>query len=156
MKIGRRDFIGSGSAAVAGVIASRSALAAGAEASAKTAQEAAVQPAVLPPGVRSSHEIGLRVELDAGVPIEGEARPAKPVRWRSGPGTLGLELAEGRSRIVRRICAALGLGVRQLVRLSYGPVSLGTLAPGRTRSLAGGELAALYRAAGLEPPDDRG
>ena len=100
-------------------------------------------------------EAGKRA-LDAGVPIDGEARPAKPVRWRSEPGVLELELAEGRSRIVRRICAALGLGVRQLVRLSYGPVSLGTLAPGRTRALAGRELAALYRAAGLEPPDDRG
>jgi Ca-activated chloride channel family protein len=34
------------------------------------AQAGAVQPAVLPPGVRGAHDIGLRVELDAGVPIE--------------------------------------------------------------------------------------
>ncbi|TMQ08475.1 MAG: VWA domain-containing protein [Deltaproteobacteria bacterium] len=31
---------------------------------------AAVQPAVLPPGLRSSHDISLAVEVDAGVPIE--------------------------------------------------------------------------------------
>ncbi len=37
---------------------------------------AAVQPAVLPPGLRSSHDIGLRVDLDAGVPIEAIDSPS--------------------------------------------------------------------------------
>lgn len=37
------------------------------------ADPAAVQPAVLPAGLRSSHDISLAVELDAGVPIEGIA-----------------------------------------------------------------------------------
>jgi Ca-activated chloride channel family protein len=45
-----------------------------ASAAAKDAR--AVQPAVLPPGLRSSHDIGLRVELDAGVPIEGLESPS--------------------------------------------------------------------------------
>ncbi len=31
---------------------------------------AAIMPAILPPGVRSAHDIGLTVELDAGVPIQ--------------------------------------------------------------------------------------
>ena len=33
-------------------------------------QAAAVQPAVLPAGLRSAHEISLRIDLDAGMPIE--------------------------------------------------------------------------------------
>ena len=45
-------------------------------ASAQAKQADAVQAAVLPPGVRSSHDIGLRVELDAGVPIEGIESPS--------------------------------------------------------------------------------
>jgi 23S rRNA pseudouridine2605 synthase len=93
-----------------------------------------------------------RAALDRGVALEGEDRPVLPLRWRAGPGVLELELAEGRSRVVRRLCVALGLGVRQLVRLSYGPVSLGTLAPGRARDLEAAERDALYRSAGLEPP----
>ena len=97
-------------------------------------------------------DAGARAALDAGVQLEGEDRPAVPLRWRAGPGVLELELAEGRSRVVRRMCAELGLGVRQLIRLSYGPVSLGTLAPGHARTLATAERDALYRAAGLEPP----
>jgi Ca-activated chloride channel family protein len=44
--------------------------------SAAAKDASAVQPAVLPPGLRSSHDIGLRVELDAGVPIEGLESPS--------------------------------------------------------------------------------
>jgi Ca-activated chloride channel family protein len=39
----------------------------------------AVQPAVLPPGVRSSHDISLAVTIDAGVPIEGIASPSHQI-----------------------------------------------------------------------------
>ena len=98
-----------------------------------------------------------RRRLRDGVVVEGEERPAVPLAVREQPGVLEIELAEGRSRIVRRICAELGLGVRQLVRTAYGPVSLGSLAPGTARALAEGERDALYRAVGLEPPgEDRG
>ncbi|HSK01979.1 MAG TPA: VIT domain-containing protein [Kofleriaceae bacterium] len=44
--------------------------------SAAAKDASAVQPAVLPPGLRSSHDIGLRVELDAGVPIERLESPS--------------------------------------------------------------------------------
>lgn len=40
---------------------------------------AAVQPAVLPPGMRSSHDVSLAVEIDAGVPIQGLRSPSHDV-----------------------------------------------------------------------------
>lgn len=94
--------------------------------------------------------------LDRGIVVEGETEPVRPLRWGFVPdaagGTLELELAEGRSRIVRRLCAHLGLGVRSLVRTAYGPVSLGDLAEGAARALGEAELRALYGAVQLEPP----
>lgn len=96
-----------------------------------------------------------RAELARGVRLAGEA-PVRPAAWRFTPGrgggTLELELREGRSRVVRRLCAALGLGVRRLVRTAYGPVRLGALPPGGTRPLTPREIAAIYRAVGLPIP----
>ncbi|HWO89687.1 MAG TPA: pseudouridine synthase [Gemmatimonadales bacterium] len=93
--------------------------------------------------------------LDRGVDI-GEGPPVRPARWRWNPlprgGVLELELGEGRSRVVRRVCRALGLRVRRLARTAYGPVSLGALPPGASRPLDRKEIVALYRAVSLEPP----
>jgi 23S rRNA pseudouridine2605 synthase len=97
-----------------------------------------------------------KAALARGVPI-GDGETARPARWRfrGGPrgrgGTLELELREGRSRVVRRMAAALGLGVRRLRRTAYGPVRLGGLASGASRRLEARELDALYAAIGLEP-----
>jgi pseudouridine synthase len=95
-----------------------------------------------------------REALNHGVRLE--EGPVRPSRWRFTPagkgGLLELELAEGRSRVVRRVCASLGLGIRRLVRVAYGPVRLGGLKVGRARGLSPGELAALYRCVLLSPP----
>lgn len=94
--------------------------------------------------------------LDRGVKLPDEPRPVTLRHWRFKPsaagGTLELELAEGRSRVVRRLCAQLGLGVRTLTRVGYGPLSLGRLARGRSRPLTEAERTALYTAVGLVPP----
>jgi pseudouridine synthase len=99
--------------------------------------------------------------LDRGVPI-GEGPQVRPERWRfravgSGGGRGGeleLQLREGRSRVVRKVAAHLGLGVRRLVRVGYGPVTLGRLAPGSSRPLSRRELVELYRAVGLPLPPE--
>lgn len=92
--------------------------------------------------------------LARGVDV-GDGEPVRPVAWRfvdgRDGGTLEVTLREGRSRVVRRIAAALGLGVRRLVRVSYGPVRLGDLASGRSRPLTDAETAEVYRAIGMEP-----
>ena len=50
---------------------------------------------------------------------------------------------EGRNRQVRRMCAAAGMKVTRLVRISEGSLQLGTLAPGKWRYLTDDELAIL-------------
>lgn len=80
------------------------------------------------------------------VPSEVKVRPGK-----DGRSILDLTLQEGRNRIVRRWCEAMGLKVERLARLSYGPVRLGDLAPGRYRPLTPREESALYQAVRLNP-----
>ncbi len=67
---------------------------------------------------------------------------------REGRSILDVTLTEGRNRIVRRWCEALGLKVQRLARTSYGPVRLGDLEPGESRVLSEREIAALHRAIG--------
>jgi 23S rRNA pseudouridine2605 synthase len=50
---------------------------------------------------------------------------------------------------VRRMLAAVGHPVQRLVRTHIGPVALGTLRPGKLRSLTREELGALYALVGL-------
>jgi len=87
--------------------------------------------------------------------IEIDGRPVQPHHVRVRPGKEGrsildLTLGEGRNRIVRRWCEALGLKVDRLARLSYGTVQLGDLPPGRYRPLTPREESGLYRAVGLK------
>jgi len=96
--------------------------------------------------VHGKREAEIRRVLAGPVVIEG--RPVRLVRWRVAPADRGssrltLVLAEGRYRIVRRLCGRLGLKVEQLIRLSYGPIRLGTLKPGEWRRLASAEVRAL-------------
>jgi 23S rRNA pseudouridine2605 synthase len=85
-----------------------------------------------------------------------DGRPVVPSEVKVRPGTEGrsildVTLEEGRNRIVRRWAEALGLKVDRLARLSYGPVRLGDLPPGRYRPLTPREEAALYKAVRLDP-----
>lgn len=85
-----------------------------------------------------------------------DGRPVVPSEVKVRPGTEGrsildLTLDEGRNRIVRRWCEAMGLKVDRLARLSYGPVRLGDLPPGRYRPLTPREEASLYKAIRLDP-----
>jgi 23S rRNA pseudouridine2605 synthase len=80
------------------------------------------------------------------LPSEVKVRPGK-----EGRSIVDLTLNEGRNRVVRRWCEALGLRVDRLARLSYGPVRLGDLPSGRSRPLTPREEAALYQAIGLDP-----
>ena len=77
---------------------------------------------------------GLELEDGWAQAERAEARPLGNRKW-----ALELVVTEGRTREVRRICEALGLTVERLVRTQFGPVRLGSLAPGEHRPLSGRE-----------------
>jgi pseudouridine synthase len=84
--------------------------------------------------------------LRRGAELEdGPARPEAVGRLgQEGSGTwLTLTLREGRYREVRRLCRATGFRVRRLLRVSFGPVHLGSLASGSWRELTRAEVTAL-------------
>lgn len=66
------------------------------------------------------------------------ATPVDAGRW-----ILRVTIAEGRNREVRRLCRELDLSVERLVRVQFGPVHLGRLAPGETRPPTAREHAGL-------------
>ncbi|MFW6192801.1 MAG: pseudouridine synthase [Gemmatimonadota bacterium] len=84
------------------------------------------------------------VELDDG-PASADAASVLPDPAGDGAVAL-LTLHEGRNREIRRMMDALDAEIRSLKRLSFGPVELGDLPPGRWRELADGEVEALREA----------
>ncbi len=99
-------------------------------------------------------------EVDGGTPAPGALRSLRRgVELDDGmtapaevgvlaPGVLRLVVHEGRNRLVRRMCNAVGHPVRRLVRTRIGPLRDTTLAPGRWRALTRAEVRALAAAAG--------
>ena len=91
-----------------------------------------------------------RVVIDgrAVVPIRVRVRPGK-----EGRSIVDVTVTEGRNRIVRRWCEAMGLKVDRLARLSYGPIRLGDLPVGVTRPLTPAEETAIYKAISMSEKD---
>ena len=77
------------------------------------------------------------VMLDDGL-VQLENVSAKSLGGGAWDFTVGI--TEGKNREVRRLCKALDLFVQRLVRVRFGPVVLGKLAPGEWRPLSGKEL----------------
>ncbi len=81
-----------------------------------------------------------------GVDCDGERHAVKQVALlRAGEKTSWLEIVldEGRNRQIRRILAALDIGVLRLIRVRIGCLELGELAKGRWRRLQAEEIDAL-------------
>ncbi|MGA8015356.1 MAG: pseudouridine synthase [Candidatus Dormiibacterota bacterium] len=89
-----------------------------------------------------------------GVHLEdGPARALGARIHRGGDGwVVEVEMGEGRKHEVRRLAAAVGLEVVDLLRVSLGPLRLGDLAEGRWRRLTIEELHALRASVGMEEP----
>ncbi|HYA01157.1 MAG TPA: pseudouridine synthase [Candidatus Binatia bacterium] len=89
--------------------------------------------------------------LTEGVDLEDGRARATSARRGSSPAQIELVMEEGRKREVRRLCAALGLEVIDLVRVAFGPLRLGDLEEGAWRWLTAAELRRLRASVGLEP-----
>lgn len=95
---------------------------------------------------------GLGKTLRAGVELDdGLARVDGFAVVDSLPGRsmVQLTLHEGRKRIVRRLLAAVGFPVQDLVRTDIGTVTLGDQRPGSIRALTRKEIGELYKAVGM-------
>lgn len=105
-------------------------------------------------GVKKIYEVTVegRAELDhveafkRGIRDLGEllrAQRAQIVSAGKSRSVIELELAEGKNREVRRMCAAVGLPVERLVRTQVGKIKLGELRVGRWRTLTESEIKTL-------------
>ncbi|WP_062388695.1 pseudouridine synthase [Demequina iriomotensis] len=86
------------------------------------------------------------VDLDDG-PVRATACTVLDVAKDSS--LVQVELHEGRNRIVRRMFDKVGHPVLELVRTQFGPIRLGTMAPGELRELSPGEVGRLMDIAGM-------
>ncbi|HLG67696.1 MAG TPA: pseudouridine synthase [Acidimicrobiales bacterium] len=84
--------------------------------------------------------------LRRGVELE-DGRTAPATVGVLAPGVLRIVVHEGRNRLVRRMCEAVGHPVRRLVRTRIGPVADPSLPPGAWRLLSPREVRALAVAA---------
>jgi 23S rRNA pseudouridine2605 synthase len=77
---------------------------------------------------------------------DGKMLPPKLVNLRRerDKTTISLTIHEGRNRIIRRACKAVGLDLLSLRRVRIGPVRLGDLPEGGVRALTLEELEALW------------
>lgn len=94
------------------------------------------------------------IELEDGQIAADKARLLESSR---GESLVEITLHSGRNRIVRRMLEAVGHPVLELVRRSFGPLQLGSLAPGEVRELTTvelGKLLGIARTADTRTGDD--
>jgi 23S rRNA pseudouridine2605 synthase len=84
--------------------------------------------------------------MQKGLESEGDflrANQARLLRQGSRNSWLEIILTEGKNRHIRRLLAALNVGVLRLVRVAVGPLELGNLAKGAFRHLTTHEVGVL-------------
>lgn len=86
------------------------------------------------------HQLQKGVKLKDGITAPAQARI---VGRQDKLVTLEIVLHEGKNRQVRRMCAKVGLQLRELKRVAIGPVQLGGLGSGKVRKLTETEISEL-------------
>jgi pseudouridine synthase len=83
----------------------------------------------------------------AGIVDEGQVLKSEDIIVRKTSNReshLVITLSEGKNREVRRLCSSVGHEVTKLKRVSYGPLTLGNLAPGQFREVEREELCTAF------------
>ncbi|CAN5552013.1 hypothetical protein BH09PLA1_BH09PLA1_23100 [soil metagenome] len=101
-------------------------------------------------------------ELKRGVwladPHKGGFKTSKSrieiVRRNHQRTTLDITMGESRNRQIRRMLAKVGHKVREVTRVKFGPLEIGTLKPGQSRLLMPRELKSLRSAAAKSSRED--
>lgn len=103
--------------------------------------------------VRKTYHVWVEGELSAAVGalramtnLDGEkicAPEVRIIKKTEGRGMLSVVIHEGKNRQIRRMCAAVGLRVTRLKRVSEGTIALGALPMGKWRPLTEEEIALL-------------
>ena len=79
--------------------------------------------------------------ITQGIELEdGITAPAKARWYTDEPDRIELEIKEGRNRQIRRMFEALGYTVKNLKRISYGPLTLSDIKRGEWRYLKPNEI----------------
>ncbi|WP_259782299.1 pseudouridine synthase [Aestuariispira ectoiniformans] len=81
--------------------------------------------------------------LKAGITVEGvhyDRIDAELERQQGSNAWVAISLREGKNREIRRVMEHLGYSVNRLIRVSYGPFNLGTLARGETDEVTPGVI----------------
>lgn len=97
-------------------------------------------------------------KLEKGVYLEdGKTRPAKArfIRKTQENSWIELTVFEGRNRLVKRMCLAVGHPVAKLKRIEFAGIKLGSLKPGEYRLLTRKEIEALRGLGKKEPKKGR-
>lgn len=103
--------------------------------------------------VRGEVDESVLGELSRGVALDdGPTAPARVlVRAETSSHTwLEVTVHEGRNRLIRRMCDAVGLKVMRLIRVKFAGLDTEKLKPGEWRTLTAREVARLRGLAGLE------
>jgi 23S rRNA pseudouridine2605 synthase len=98
------------------------------------------------PAKRALRQLRQGIELEDGLTWPAEVTV---IRHERGGTWLRVVIHEGRKRQLRRMCQAVGLRVRRLIRVAMGPLVLGDLPQGQYRSLTRREQRSLRNAVGL-------
>lgn len=102
-------------------------------------------------GVPSENDL---IQMREGIEMDGSVTKQATVRLldqsRPGISVLSVTLKEGRKRQVRRMCEAVGLNVRRLMRVREGKILLGDLPPGNHRVLKPAEVKQLRKETRLD------
>lgn len=102
---------------------------------------------VLIPGIKYNEDFE---PMKTGMIYEGERYSPAEVQilsHRNRRTLVEITISEGKNHQVRNMCAACGMDVANLKRVSYGPLVLGRLKVGGWRNLSASEVGALMSAA---------